>query len=169
MSHFTHFDGSHEPQTVQDQIDDAGGGGNHTVAFTIPGALEKKMYNPGWRSPTTCRVTMVYGSLGAHDSSTHPGNDGSAVYPFTAALKIYEVNESTQTLTYTNSQLWLQFGQYGHYASGLYDAGAVTRSTADGFLINAGEAVKVEITSLFGSIGDNFGSDLVISLSLKDE
>lgn len=163
------FDGEHEPQTVQDQIDDAGGGGNHTIAFTIPGAVEKKMYNPGWRAPTTCRVTMVYGSLGAHDSSTHPGNDGSAVYPFMAKLKIYEVNESTQTLTFTGSQLRIEFGQYGHYTSGLYEDGTVSRVTADGFLINAGEAVKVEITSGYGAVGDNFGSDLVISLSLKDE
>lgn len=71
MGHLLPFDGSHEPQTVQDQIDNSAG---YPVTFTVTGDVEAKTYDPLWVAHRDCSIVQATAAIGAHDAGTHPAD-----------------------------------------------------------------------------------------------
>lgn len=108
--------GSHEPQTVQDQIDEAiasAGGGLFVANFTIRGTIESKSYDPHWVAPANLSIIAATGARGWHDPSTHPYDGSSTVTSTTVQFKIYDFDGSGSG-TFTNQQIDLVFAANSH-------------------------------------------------------
>lgn len=162
MPHLLPFDGSHEPQTVQDQIDNSAG---YPVTFTVTGDVEAKAYDPLWVAHRDCSIVQAHAAVGAHDGATHPG-DGAPGGTLGISVVVLTRGSGNFDVDYLPGGGWngLEFGIEDGEHFGEWDLYGGTAQV----LVKRGDALRISANRPWGGTYD-LGTDLTVHLWIVND